>query len=90
MWDLNDFDEVTWGPWEWDLKRLAVSFSVAAREHKKVKTADRIAAIELLVTAYAMNLRRVTSFPAIEMWYHFRAPCCRSASRRSLFRPRGR
>ncbi len=30
--DLNDFDEVTIGPWEWDLKRLCASIEVAARD----------------------------------------------------------
>ncbi|XYD09102.1 DUF2252 family protein [Methylobacterium sp. NMS12] len=30
--DLNDFDEVTVGPWEWDLKRLCASIEVAARD----------------------------------------------------------
>ncbi|PIK71457.1 hypothetical protein CS379_19210, partial [Methylobacterium frigidaeris] len=29
--DLNDFDEVTIGPWEWDLKRLCASIEVASR-----------------------------------------------------------
>ncbi|HET9289940.1 MAG TPA: DUF2252 family protein, partial [Actinomycetes bacterium] len=28
---LNDFDETLPGPWEWDVKRLATSFVVAAR-----------------------------------------------------------
>ena len=27
--DLNDFDEATLGPWEWDLKRLVASVNVA-------------------------------------------------------------
>ena len=31
MFDMNDFDETLPGPWEWDVKRLAVSFEVAAR-----------------------------------------------------------
>ena len=30
--DINDFDETFTGPWEWDLKRLVVSFTLAARE----------------------------------------------------------
>ncbi|WP_128092319.1 DUF2252 family protein, partial [Streptomyces resistomycificus] len=30
--DLNDFDETVHGPWEWDLKRLAASLVLAARE----------------------------------------------------------
>ena len=32
VFDLNDFDETTRGPWEWDLKRLATSFEVAGRD----------------------------------------------------------
>ena len=31
--DLNDFDEATLGPWEWDLKRLVASVNVAGREN---------------------------------------------------------
>ena len=30
--DINDFDETHLGPWEWDLKRLAASIHVAARD----------------------------------------------------------
>ena len=29
--DLNDFDETVFGPWEWDLKRLATSLVLAGR-----------------------------------------------------------
>ena len=31
LFDLNDFDETLPGPWEWDVKRLAASFTVAGR-----------------------------------------------------------
>jgi uncharacterized protein (DUF2252 family) len=31
VFDLNDFDETCRGPFEWDLKRLAASFTVAGR-----------------------------------------------------------
>ena len=31
VFDVNDFDETTPGPWEWDVKRLAASMEVAAR-----------------------------------------------------------
>src|SRR5262249_28203938 len=30
--EVDDFDETTRGPWEWDLKRLATSFVLAGRE----------------------------------------------------------
>jgi uncharacterized protein (DUF2252 family) len=31
VFDVNDFDETTPGPWEWDVKRLVASFDIAAR-----------------------------------------------------------
>lgn len=31
VFDINDFDETLPGPWEWDVKRLAASFAIAAR-----------------------------------------------------------
>ena len=29
---MNDFDETLPGPWEWDVKRLAASVAIAARQ----------------------------------------------------------
>ena len=34
VFDLNDFDETLPAPWEWDLKRLAVSFLIAGRDNR--------------------------------------------------------
>ena len=31
LFDVNDFDETSPGPFEWDLKRLGASFEIAAR-----------------------------------------------------------
>ena len=31
VFSVNDFDETLPGPWEWDVKRLAASFAIAAR-----------------------------------------------------------
>jgi uncharacterized protein (DUF2252 family) len=33
IFDINDFDETLPGPWEWDVKRLAASFVLAARSN---------------------------------------------------------
>ena len=33
VFDLNDFDETTVGPWEWDLKRMVASVNVAGRQN---------------------------------------------------------
>src|SRR5450631_1964702 len=43
MFDLNDFDETLPGPWEWDVKRLAVSMLIAAQNNSyKVKHQEQI------------------------------------------------
>jgi uncharacterized protein (DUF2252 family) len=33
VFDVNDFDETLPGPWEWDVKRLAASMVIAARDN---------------------------------------------------------
>ena len=33
IFDINDFDETLPAPWEWDVKRLAASFVLAARSN---------------------------------------------------------
>jgi uncharacterized protein (DUF2252 family) len=47
VFDLNDFDETLPGPFEWDVKRLAASVTVAARNNgfsgKKARAATRSA-----------------------------------------------
>lgn len=35
LFDLNDFDESGYGPWEWDLKRLMASVYLAALDNKE-------------------------------------------------------
>ena len=37
MFDLNDFDETLPGPFEHDVKRMAVSFTIAARKNVLTK-----------------------------------------------------
>lgn len=66
--DLNDFDEVTIGPWEWDLKRLTASINVAGRENGLNRRERRAAVIEC-VEGYRWNLDRVRSMPVLELWY---------------------
>ena len=53
VFDINDFDETLPGPWEWDVKRLAVSMLIAARANEfSVADQDRI----LLETGLAFYL----------------------------------
>lgn len=66
--DLNDFDEATIGPWEWDLKRLTASISVMGRDNK-LSRKERRRAVRRCVSGYRWNLRRLESMPILDVWY---------------------
>ena len=68
VFDCNDFDETHPGPWEWDVKRLAASFSVAARTRGFSK-AVRIEAVIRLGQAYRESMRLQAALPNLEVWY---------------------
>ncbi|MCB0917839.1 MAG: DUF2252 domain-containing protein [Actinobacteria bacterium] len=56
VFDINDCDETLVGPWEWDLKRLATSAVIGARDLDFPKgTATRAAHAAVLGYAKAMN-----------------------------------
>jgi uncharacterized protein (DUF2252 family) len=64
--DLNDFDETHPGPFEWDVKRLAVSFYLAAQS-KGVVDAHAYAAES--VRAYRARMRALADKSELEVWY---------------------
>ena len=73
VFDLNDFDETLPGPFEWDVKRLAASITVAARINgfapKKCQAATRSAMREYresIIVASELN-------PLDLFYYRFRA-----------------
>jgi uncharacterized protein (DUF2252 family) len=68
VFDLNDFDETLPAPWEWDLKRLAVSFVVAARDNRYSDKDAKAAAIEC-VRAYREHLRECSKKSPLDVWY---------------------
>src|SRR5215470_3574522 len=51
LFDLNDFDETLPGPFEYDVKRMAASFTIAARNNG-FSEADALAVTAASVTAY--------------------------------------
>ncbi len=65
---INDFDECQFGPWEWDLKRLAASAFVAAR-HLGGDTGACDAAARAIVTSYQKRLRRYAAMGHLALWY---------------------
>ncbi len=68
LFDVNDFDETLPGPWEWDVKRLAVSFVVAAREHN-YRDRDGKDAAQTCARSYRENMRKYAEMPNLDVWY---------------------
>ncbi|MET8512491.1 MULTISPECIES: DUF2252 domain-containing protein [unclassified Streptomyces] len=65
--DLNDFDETVFGPWEWDLKRLATSLVLAGREAGADEDICRQGAYDT-VGAYRRTMRLLAKLPALDAW----------------------
>jgi uncharacterized protein (DUF2252 family) len=68
--DLNDFDEATLGPWEWDLKRLVASVNVAGRENG-LSTKERRRAVMRAVSGYRLNMHRLSTMGVLDVWSLF-------------------
>jgi len=68
MFDLNDFDEVSPGPFEWDVKRLAASIVVAGRDNGFDAIATRRAVLDA-VAAYRDWMERYAAMTHLEVWY---------------------
>ena len=68
VFDLNDFDETLPGPWEWDLKRLAVSFVLAARDNGLSDAQARDVALTCVAT-YRKRMRECAEMTPMEVWY---------------------
>nr|WP_242438786.1 DUF2252 domain-containing protein [Streptomyces sp. CB00455] len=65
--DLNDFDETVFGPWEWDVKRLATSLVLAGRVAGADEYTCRAAALDA-VGAYRRTVRLLARLPALDAW----------------------
>src|SRR5664279_256195 len=68
MFDVNDFDEPLPGPWEWDVKRLAASVVIAARDREFTPKEARTAAIEVGVN-YQREMNRLAGLSNLDIWY---------------------
>jgi uncharacterized protein (DUF2252 family) len=68
LFDLNDFDETLPGPFEYDVKRMAASFTIAARNNGFSK-ADTRAATQASVTAYREAMADFAQMPTMDIWY---------------------
>ena len=66
IFDVNDFDETIRGPWEWDVKRLAVSLILAGREAPNSDPVCRDAVREF-VSTYRRLLLSFARMPAVDV-----------------------
>ena len=68
IFDVNDLDETLPAPWEWDVKRLAASFVLAARANGLRDSAGRDAAVTC-AHSYRRTVGEFSQMDVLETWY---------------------
>ncbi len=68
VFDINDFDETLPGPWEWDVKRLAASIEIAARENGFTPKQSRKLVLAA-VRRYREAMRDFAAMTNLDVWY---------------------
>jgi uncharacterized protein (DUF2252 family) len=68
LFDVNDFDETLPGPWEWDVKRLVASFTIAGRHlgHGDA-AADEFAFCA--AESYRTRMGEYADMGVLDLWY---------------------
>ena len=67
VFDVNDFDETTPGPWEWDVKRLAASVEIAGRENDFSHKA-REEAVRATIRSYREAMSSFAAMQNLQVW----------------------
>ena len=70
VFDINDFDETSIAPWEWDVKRLVASFVLAARSNGFDEDAGREAA-RSAAQSYRERMAAYGAMPILDAWYSY-------------------
>ena len=68
VFDMNDFDETAPGPFEWDVKRLAASFEIAARTRELSSKTAR-AVVRRVTRSYREAMAQFATMTNLEVWY---------------------
>jgi uncharacterized protein (DUF2252 family) len=68
VFDINDFDETLPGPWEWDVKRLAASLEIAARDNG-IAASKRRQIVLAAVASYRRAMRDFAGQTNLAVWY---------------------
>src|SRR5499427_6858935 len=70
LFDVNDFDETLPGPFEYDVKRMAASFMIAARNNGFTNV-DSIGATRASVTGYREAMADFAQMGTMDVWYAY-------------------
>ncbi len=90
VFDINDFDETTPGPWEWDLKRLAASLEILGRE-RGFSAGAREDVIRRMVKRYRQSMWAFSDMGALDVWYeHLNVDELYEATKEKLGKKQGR
>ena len=65
----NDFDETLPGPFDWDVRRLAASFVIAARE-RGFKQSDQRAIVRRLCAKFREQIAGFSTMDTLDIWYY--------------------
>lgn len=68
QFDLNDFDESAWAPWEWDLKRLVTSVIIGGQATDRAESLIEQSALAA-VGSYLDALKAATAHSPLERYY---------------------
>jgi uncharacterized protein (DUF2252 family) len=68
VFDINDFDETLPGPWEWDVKRLAASMLIAARNSEFSRKQQQRVVLDT-VREYRLRMAGFASMRNLDVWY---------------------
>jgi uncharacterized protein (DUF2252 family) len=68
VFDINDFDETALGPWEWDVKRLAASLTIAGRTNS-FPAPERRTIVEATVRSYRQAMISFAAMRNLDLWY---------------------
>ena len=68
VFDLNDFDETLPGPFEYDVKRMAASFTIGARNNG-LTTAQAASVTQASVRAYREAMAGFAQMRTMDIWY---------------------
>ncbi len=68
VFDINDFDETLPGPFEWDVKRLAASVAIGARD-RGFEASEAETAVLASVSAYRTAMAQFAAIGELDVWY---------------------